>query len=326
MANLDPVAFVRSTPPFDALPQELFDGVARSLEVIYYPAGTKLVTVGEQPLQHLYVIRKGAVRLERAGQTLSVLEEGEIFGYTSLLTGKATLDVAVEEDLLAYRIPEAEFRRLLSDASFAGHFAVGMAARLESSLAHSPVATFRVDLAAPVEGLIRRPAVWVDADATVREAARAMTEARVSSVLVRGDPAGIVTDRDFRTQVLARGRGPDTPVAAIVSRSLRTVDAGTPVAEVKACLLATAERHPRIVASPAPFVLFTDFGDKSLTFELHFSIAIQSMTDCRLIESELREAVDAAFRAAGFIQQPSRAARPLLAPTADAASALRRAA
>ena len=151
MTALDPVSFVRSTPPFDSLPQELFDGAAKSLEVIYHPAGTRLVTVGEEPLKHLYVIRKGAVRLERAGQTLQVLEEGETFGYTSLITGKATLDGVVEEDLLAYRIPGEEFRRLLADARFAGHFAAGLATRLESSLEHSPVATFRVDLMAPVE-------------------------------------------------------------------------------------------------------------------------------------------------------------------------------
>ena len=176
------------------------------------------------PLKHLYVIRKGAVRLERGGQTLQVLEEGETFGYTSLITGKATLDGVVEEDLLAYRIPGEEFHRLLSDARFAGHFAAGLATRLESSLEHSPVATFRVDLAAPVETLVRRAAVWVDAAATVGDAARVMVEQRVSSVLVRGETPGIVTDRDFRIRVLAQGLGPETPVARVLSRPVKTVE------------------------------------------------------------------------------------------------------
>lgn len=243
MSALDPVAFVRSTPPFDALPQELFDGAARSLEVIYFPAGTRLATVGGEPLQHLYVIRKGALKLERDGQLVQLLEEGEIFGYTSLITGKATLDVMVEEDLLAYRIPGAEFRRLLADASFASHFAVGLASRLESSLEHSPVATFRVDLAAPVEGLIRRPAVWVDGDATVGDAARAMTEQRVSSVLVRGEVPGIVTDRDFRGRVLAQGLGPETPLSRIVSRPLRTVECNVPVHDAWGVLLEAGVHH-----------------------------------------------------------------------------------
>ena len=243
MTALDPVSFVRSTPPFDSLPQELFDGAAKSLEVIYYPAGTKLVTVGDEPLKHLYLIRKGMVRLERGGQTLQVLEEGETFGYTSLITGKATLDGIVEEDLLAYRIPGEEFHRLLSDARFAAHFTVGLATRLESSLEHSPVATFRVDLAAPVETLVRRAAVWVDDDATVGDAARTMVEQRVSSVMVRGETPGIVTDRDFRVRVLAQGLGPETPVARVLSRPVKTVQGSMPVHEAWTVLLEANVHH-----------------------------------------------------------------------------------
>jgi CBS domain-containing protein len=258
MAALDPVAFVRSTPPFDTLPQGLFDGVAKSLEVVYHPTGTRLVTVGEKPLEHLYVIRKGAVRLERGGQTLQVLEEGETFGYTSLIMGKATLDGFVEEDLLAYRIPGEEFRRLLADASFAGHFAAGLATRLESSLEQSPVATFRVDLAAPIETLVRRPAAWVDATATVGDAARVMTEQRVSSVLVRGEVVGIVTDRDFRIRVLAQGLGPGTPLERILSRPVKRVDGAMAVHEAWAVLLEANVHHLPVVRDEQIIGVITD--------------------------------------------------------------------
>ncbi len=258
MTALDPVSFVRSTPPFDSLPQDLFDGAARSLEVIYHPAGTKLVTVGEDPLAHLYVIRKGAMRLERAGQILQVLEEGETFGYTSLITGRATLDGVVEEDLLAYRIPGDEFNRLLSDARFAGHFAAGLATRLESSLEHSPVATFRVDLLAPVETLVRRSAVWVEETATVGDAARLMVAERVSSVLVRGDPPGIVTDRDFRMRVLAQGLGPEIPVARILSRPMKSVVHSLPVHEAWAVLLEANVHHLPVMRDGEVLGVLTD--------------------------------------------------------------------
>ncbi len=243
MATLDPVAFLRSTPPFHALPASLFDAAAASLEIGYYPAGTQLVRVGAPPLQHLYVIRKGSVRLEREGQTLQVLEEGETFGYTSLIVGKATLDVRVEEDLLAYRLPADLFQRLLGDARFAGHFAVGLSQRLKSSLEHSPVTTFKADLQLEVGQLLRRTAVWVEADATVGEAARVMRDQKVSSVLVRGDPPGIVTDRDFRNRVLADELGPATPVASVVSRPLRAVEASTPISAAWTTLLDTGSHH-----------------------------------------------------------------------------------
>ena len=70
-----------------------------------HPAGSLLARAGGEPLRDLHVIRKGAVRLEREGQAIQVLEEGETFGYTSLITGEASLDVVVEHDLVAYRIP-----------------------------------------------------------------------------------------------------------------------------------------------------------------------------------------------------------------------------
>ena len=247
----DAVAFLRSTPPFDGLPQALFDEAARSLDVVEHAAGTWLARAGGEPLLHLHVIRGGTVRLERDGRTLQILEEGETFGYTSLLTGAATMDVQVEEDLVAYRIPGAEFRRHLSDARFAGHFALGLSERLRVSLARSPVASLRSDLGAEVRELARRSPVWVGPDATVGEVARLMREERISSVLVRGDPPGIVTDRDFRGRVLAEGLGPDTPVARILTRPLRTVEASTPVHAAWTAMLDGGIHHLAIARGPA---------------------------------------------------------------------------
>jgi len=243
MTGIDPATYLRATPPFDQLARPAFEDAASALDVVYQPAGAHLVRVGGEPLAHLYVIRKGAVRLERDGQTIQLLEEGEIFGYTSLMTGRATLDAVVEEELVAYRIPAAQFRRLLSDASFAKHFAHGLAERLRGSLEQSPAATFPSDLAQEVGRLVRRPPVWVEATHTVAEAARVMRAAGVSSALVRGDPAGIVTDRDFRSRVLAAGLGPTTLVSQVASSPLRTVPSEVPIHEAWTFLLDLGVHH-----------------------------------------------------------------------------------
>jgi CBS domain-containing protein len=243
MSPLDPVAFLRETPPFDALPAPLFQTAAQALDIGFFPAGTRLVEHGATPLQHLYVIRKGAVRIEREGQTLQLLEEGEVFGYTSLVSGKATLDVTVEDDLLAYRIPGSEFQRLLTDAAFASHFAAGLAERLKHSLERAHVATFQADLGLAVETLVRRPPVRVTATATVGEAARLMREYSISSVLVDAAPPGIVTDRDFRNRVLAEGLGPETPVTQVYTAPLRTVPGRTAIYEAWQTLLDGGMHH-----------------------------------------------------------------------------------
>jgi CBS domain-containing protein len=240
---IDPIAYVRATPPFHALPDALFEEAMGALEIAFYPAGTWLVRAGGKPLEHLSIIRRGAVRLEREGQTIQLLEEGETFGYTSLVTREATLDAVVEADLLAYELPDADFQRLRAEPAFAGHFAVGLADRLEKALEHSPVVTFQPDLAQEIQRLVRRRAVWVGPDATVGDAARIMRAEQVSSVLVRTDPPGIVTDRDFTSRVLAEGLGPDAPLELVTSRPLRTVDAETPMHEAWAALLDAGVHH-----------------------------------------------------------------------------------
>jgi len=260
MGAVDPVVYLRSVEPFASLPAVLFEDAASALEIVLHPAGTRLATAGGTPLEHLHVIRKGAVRLERDGHTLQLLEEGETFGYTSLVAGAATLDVLVEEELLAYRLPAPVFRRLLSDARFAGHFAAGLASRLRASLERSPVATLQPDLSARVDELVRRPPIWVSADARVGEAARIMSEQRISSVLVRGDPPGILTDRDLRARVLGAGLGPDTPAADVASRPLRTIAGETPLKDAWAILI-EAGLHHLPVTSGGEIVAMLTAGD-----------------------------------------------------------------
>jgi CBS domain-containing protein len=244
---VDPVAYLRSTPPFDGLPRALFDEAARALEQRAVPSGTWLSRAGGEPLAHLFLIRRGSVRLERHGQTVQVLEEGETFGFTSLITHRATLDVLVEEDLVAYALPGAVFVRLLSDPRFAGHFAAGLGERLRSSLERSPVAAFQPDLTVAVGDLVRGPAVRIGPTASVTEAARTMRDRGVSSLLVDTDPPGIVTDRDFASRVVADGLPGDTPVSRVLSRPLLTAAADTPVYEAWMRLLDAGLHHLPIV-------------------------------------------------------------------------------
>ncbi len=243
MAATDATSYLRATAPFGALPPSLFEEAARAADVVFHPAGTWLARAGGRPLEHLYVVRKGSVRLERDGQSLQVVEEGEIFGYTSLISRKATIDVQVEDDLVAFRIPDAVFQALLRDAPFARHFADALSDRLKAALAQSPVATFRPDLGLEVRRIARDPPVWVDAGATVGEAARAMRAGNATAVLVRGAPPAIVTARDFRNRVLAEGLGPDAPVARVATPAPATLRADARIHEAWTALLDAGVHH-----------------------------------------------------------------------------------
>ena len=53
--------FLGSQPPFDALNADDLTRLARRIEVEYFAAGTVIVPAGSPPLDHLYVVRTGAV-------------------------------------------------------------------------------------------------------------------------------------------------------------------------------------------------------------------------------------------------------------------------
>jgi len=85
------------------------------------------------------------------------------------------------------------------------------------------------NLTLPVKFLIKRPPVFIDAAATVGEAASVMQDAHIGSILIAADPPGIITDRDLRGRVLAAGLDSKTPAQQVMSRPLKTLDSDVPV-------------------------------------------------------------------------------------------------
>ncbi|MFO0871691.1 MAG: mechanosensitive ion channel [Pirellulales bacterium] len=74
---------------------------------------------------------------------------------------------------------------------------------------------------------------------------------------------------------------------------------GSPLDVVKRELLA-AVQQPDVLADPVPFVIFTDFADSALTFEVYFWVHVRSMTECARIAGAVREAIDERFREVGI--------------------------
>lgn len=257
MADLDPVAFLRATPPFDALPAPDFERAAEALEVVFAPAGHVFISRDGTPADHLFLIRKGLARFERDGETVQVVEPGELFGFTSVLAGATPFTVVADEDVLAYRLPAAIVRGLLAHPAFARHFTHSLADRLRWATEPARVVAGG-DLHLPVERLVRRAALTVDETATVAETAGLMREAQVSAALVAGTETGIVTDRDLRNRVLARGVAADTPIGRVASRPVISVQAGTPVFEVWHALVTHGVHHLPVTRGPDVLGIVSD--------------------------------------------------------------------
>jgi CBS domain-containing protein len=244
---LDPIEFLRAYPPFDRLDEQRLATLARELEILFVPRGEVVLARSGPANEHLYVVRKGAVRLERDGHQIELVEEGEPFGFPSLIAGtKPHAEVVSDEECLLYRIPKSTFDRLMAVPGFASFFLEGLHSRLRKA-ANAETPVMSSDLASPARILVDRPPVTIHPDATVAEAARTMSSQGVSSVLVDGHPPAILTDRDLRKRVLARGLPSDTPAARVWTRPLRTLMADASLYEMLVFMLERRVHHVPLV-------------------------------------------------------------------------------
>jgi potassium efflux system protein len=76
---------------------------------------------------------------------------------------------------------------------------------------------------------------------------------------------------------------------------------GSPVREVERLLIIVAKEHEKVLEDPEPFVLFNDFGDNALVFEIHFWISMTHLLDRRIIASDVRFRTDELFRESGIV-------------------------
>jgi small-conductance mechanosensitive channel len=76
---------------------------------------------------------------------------------------------------------------------------------------------------------------------------------------------------------------------------------GSDTRKVKQLMLKAADEHGKVLKDPEPFVLFNDFGDNALIFDLYCWISINRLMDRRIIESDLRFIINELFRDAGIV-------------------------
>jgi len=268
---LDPEDFLRVHPPFDRLGRSAMDVIGRTLEIDFAGRNSTILSRSDPVNDRLFVIRRGVVRLEAEKRRLELLEEGECFGFPSLISGSSpTVDVIAEEECLLYRIPKTTFDDLMDEPAFAAFFVDGIQQRLRRALRTEPT-LMTADLASPARDLCDHPPVSVTPDATVAEAARVMSTAGVSSVLVDTEPPAILTDRDLRNRVLARGLPSTTPVSKAWSRPVHTLDASASLYAMLVFMLERRVHHVPLVedGEVVGVVTDTDLLREHLTSPFH---------------------------------------------------------
>ncbi|MBJ7536489.1 DUF294 nucleotidyltransferase-like domain-containing protein [Marinomonas transparens] len=203
----------------------------------------------------LFFIRSGAIEvLNKEEKLVRRMNEGELFGYASLLRGgKSAQSMRTIEDSLLYRIPARWFRQLYEENdNFSDFFELTREVRLRVAMdsQSSDVSL----MTCPVVSLLRRPPISIHAEANIRMAAQIMTEKRVSSLLIteNDELVGILTDRDLRTRAVAKGLAYDTPVANIMTNNPLVMDSGDYASEAVLKMMARNIHHIPIIKNNRP--------------------------------------------------------------------------
>lgn len=246
----DIAEFLRSHPPFDGLDEEALASVAASAEIEFYAARSPILDSAEAVAAFAYVVRRGSVELMVDGHLLDLMEEGEMFGFVSLLSeGPLGFVARAGEDTLVYRIPADVIRPVLEQPASVRFMVQRMDKRVHllAGLESEPPLSAA---GRPVGELIRAPALVCPAATSVQEAAMRMAEAGATCVMVDiGDGLGIVTDRDIRTRVVAAGAGPDTPLSDVMTAPAWTVSADRMATEALLEMLDHGIRHLPVLSA-----------------------------------------------------------------------------
>jgi len=76
---------------------------------------------------------------------------------------------------------------------------------------------------------------------------------------------------------------------------------GSPVKQVADLVYRAVKEHPDCLEEPKPLVIFEDFGDNALIFDVFFWIDAQGERDLRVVKSDVRFRIDDLFNEAGIV-------------------------
>ncbi|MFD2035853.1 DUF294 nucleotidyltransferase-like domain-containing protein [Belliella marina] len=242
--------FLKRYPPFTFLNDGTLGLVSKEVEVKYFSKGEYLFSQGDPAQNFFFVLKEGIVQLaeqkDEKENVVEVCDEGDVFGVLALL-GKRPYILSAQaiEDSLVYAIPVGVFEKILEENSrvslyFAAGFASGQVV-VRSDLSQSQKARSEFKELSKDNGLMiftGQSDLNFSSDVlccligkNIGEAAKSMSEKGVGSVIIVDEnkfPLGIITDKDIRNKVVARGLSYETPVEEIMTKPVitKTKDAG----------------------------------------------------------------------------------------------------
>lgn len=208
--------------------------LAKALVPEQVPAGERL-SGSERFGDHLYWLLEGqAELLDADGDPVLDLQAGDLFGL-GLGDALGVFGARATTAATCVRLDALTVQTLCREAPGLAYFfgpvpgapRPGPGARVGGGGPSDPALNL---MTTPVRALIKREPVALSPQTSIREAARVMSEKRVSSVLIVEQDLlfGLITDRDLRNRVIAAGLDTSRPIADIATLAPMSIDVHSP--------------------------------------------------------------------------------------------------
>jgi len=267
----DVQTFLAKHPPFNHLSDNQLEFVSNNIFVAFSKSGNELNL--KDPTAHkqligILVIRSGSLEIRtEQGVLIDRLSSGDYL-IPSLLYGDIDnkLHIVVLEDCLYYELTDYAFQTVknaskelaaLSDAD--AHRIQSHAADAELPEQHIHQITRETFLNRYVKDSMSSRVVCADPKTTIREAAQLMKQSHISSLLIKDDKQllGIITDRDFRTRVLAEGVSDSVAIEQVMTRSPMCVDVTSRLHDAQLKMMSEGIHHLPVLDGQNPIGIIT---------------------------------------------------------------------
>ncbi|MCG8551726.1 MAG: CBS domain-containing protein [Desulfobacterales bacterium] len=272
-------SFLANNHPFDLLPEKTLSDLPEKIEIRYFRKGSEIPDTGTL-LDHLYLIRNGEVDHKTAdGELQARLGENDMFGYGSSHAGsRDKLKAFAMEGTRVYQLRAADLYRIC-DQNARLHSFFDTSDEVKSRRQREAVSLFSKSdqtqlnlMLTPARELLSRIPAKLPVTATTQEAAQVMSQKRVSSILIYHEPErceqkliGIVTGRDLRNRIIAKGLDLNDRVSEIMTENPVTINSSDFAFKVQLQMARCNVHHMPVMGNNRPAGMITSITDAVTT-------------------------------------------------------------
>ena len=272
--------FLAQHPPFNHLSESQLEFASNNIFVAFSKSGSELSFDGlaaakgggadKDKSVGMIIVRSGSLEVRTADDVLVDRLSAGDYLVPSVLQDDKEKDnrVLVLEDCLYYELSNYAFKSLTASSSEMAALCDKEMARIiqshvsnavSSGAEHLPHMGNDDYLSQMVKDMMSSTVITVEPQTTIHQAAQLMKQHRISSILIKEDDrlAGILTDRDFRSRVLANNVAYDTPVESVMTSNPMCIDVSSRLHDAHLRMMSEGIHHLPVVKDKVPVGIIT---------------------------------------------------------------------